>query len=60
MKVACEEPRLIERMCGGWLAVSPRGSSLKIGVMGDTEDAARGAFAAAIQQWRTILNKRTV
>lgn len=38
----------------GWLAVSPRGSCLAIGVVGPSEGAARGDFAAALAAWAAL------
>jgi hypothetical protein len=44
-------PRLIARECGGWLAVSPPESPLKLAVIGDTEAAARAAFDVEAKAW---------
>jgi hypothetical protein len=44
-------PRLIRRECGGWLAVSPPESPLKLGAVGETEAAARAAFEAEVSHW---------
>jgi hypothetical protein len=52
-------PRLIERANGGWLAVSPRGCSLQIGVTADNEEDARAEFRTAFDQWRDMLNRDT-
>jgi len=49
-------PRLIERACGGWLALSGIGESLKIGVVAETADDARNRFAAAVEKWREALS----
>ena len=43
-------PRLVERRCGGWLAVSERSSPIKIGVTGQTEAEARRNFEAAMRR----------
>ena len=48
------KPRLIARKSGGWLAVTPRGWPLAVGVRADTEEAARDAFAAALKRWAAI------
>lgn len=48
-------PRIRERRCGGWLAVSLADAPLKIGVTADTEDQAREAFAQAVREWEVIL-----
>lgn len=45
------EPGLIERVKGGWLAVSPRHSIVAIGVVGRTEDEARRKFSEARERW---------
>lgn len=52
-------PRMIERRCGGWLAVSPRSCSLKIGVTADSEEEARSEFRTAFVQWREMLDHDT-
>ena len=48
-------PRVTERTCGGWLAVSGVGASLKIGVTADTEEQARIGLAQAEREWEAIL-----
>ena len=48
------KPVLMERHCGGWLAITPRGWPLAIGVTGDTEEEARRAFDAALERWSRI------
>ncbi len=52
------EPKMIERKCGGWLAVTPRGCPLSIGVTADTSADARREFDAALDRWSKI--KETV
>jgi hypothetical protein len=49
-------PRTIRRACGGWLAISAVGSPLQIGVVADTEEDAREAFARAFIRWDEILS----
>ena len=44
------EPVLIERACGGWLAVSPRHYSLKIAVREVRRDEALVAYSAAFNR----------
>jgi hypothetical protein len=44
-------PRLIKRHCGGWLAVSPSGCSLKIGVTGPTSEAAEANYRESYIAW---------
>lgn len=48
------KPRLIERHCGGWLAVTPRGWPLAVGVESETRDGATTAFRAAMERWARI------
>lgn len=48
------EPKLVERACGGWLAITPRGWPLSVGVCGVTLEAARNDFAAALSRWSAI------
>lgn len=48
------KPRLIARECGGWLAVTPRGWPLAVGVRADTEEAAASEFVAALKRWAAI------
>jgi len=50
------EPRLIERECGGWLAVTGPGDSPKIGVTAPSQDQAGAAFAKAAEAWRLLLD----
>jgi hypothetical protein len=48
------EPVLIERRCGGWLAITPRGWPLGIGVTADTRDAAVMQFREMLERWKHI------
>lgn len=50
-----EFPRLVERRCGGWLALAPRGASLRIGVWADSEDQAREKYRTALAGWQESL-----
>lgn len=50
-----EKFRLIERKCGGWLAISHRWADIRIGVEADSEDAAREKYLAAVSEWRKML-----
>jgi hypothetical protein len=45
-------PRIIQRRCGGWLALSCQCEPIKIGVTAETENAACEQFHAAINEWR--------
>ena len=53
-------PRLLRRLCGGWLAVSEDGSALLIGVEGATEEEARQRFAEALVRWGLLWSKEPV
>jgi hypothetical protein len=48
-------PDLIRRACGGWLAVSPEGAILRIGVTAATEAEARDLFHQTAERWRQLL-----
>jgi predicted RNase H-like HicB family nuclease len=48
-------PRLIERECGGWLAVSPPEAALQIGVTGKSEAEAVRAYTQALRLWTAAL-----
>ncbi len=47
--------RLIRCQWGGWLAVSPTGQSLQIGVTAPTKDEAREKFSHSLTRWMKIL-----
>lgn len=49
-------PVTIRRASGAWLAVSPIGSELKIGVTGDTEIEAVENFRAAFSTWLDLID----
>lgn len=49
------QPQLIERACGGWLALAPREAPVRIGVTADDEGAAREALTAALKEWDRLL-----
>jgi len=48
------KPQLIERKCGGWLAITPRGCVLSIGVTAETKLEAERAFEVALDRWSNI------
>lgn len=48
------KPQIIERVRGGWMAITPRGWPLSIGVMADSEAEARAAFDAELLRWAKI------
>jgi hypothetical protein len=60
MIIDTESPRLVRRHCGGWLALAPRGASLRIGVWADSEDAARQKYGTELAAWRATLALRDV
>jgi hypothetical protein len=51
------QPKICRRKCGGYLAVSEEGSSLRIGVIGQSEEEARRLFKQEILEWVKILGK---
>jgi hypothetical protein len=55
MEISTGNPRLVRRNCGGWLALPPRESSLRIGVWADTEEEARLKYRTAVDEWRATL-----
>jgi hypothetical protein len=55
--VLAPEPRVLPARGGRFLAVSPPGAPLQIGVIGATEDEARLEYSAALDRWHEILNR---
>lgn len=51
------EPDLVERACGGWLAVTPRGWPISVGVTATSRDAAALEFKAALARWAAVVAK---
>lgn len=49
------EPELSERVCGGWLAVTPSEAALRIGVVARTEMEARERFKQSVARWQANL-----
>jgi hypothetical protein len=49
-------PNLIRRPHGDWLAASPRGAALCVGVIGSTEQEARDRFEAEVARWFEIIS----
>lgn len=47
-------PVLIERRCGGWLAITPRDWPLGIGVTGDTKAEAERKFQQELERFSKI------
>lgn len=52
-----DDPRLIRRDCGGWMAMSTRGAPYRIAVVADTADAARIKFRGEAEEWDTLLGR---
>jgi len=48
-------PNLIHRSYGDWLAASPHGACISLGVTGATESEARINFEAAVARWFEII-----
>lgn len=48
-------PIMIERHCGGWLALSPLCEPIKIGVTALTRDEAVAQLRASLARWRETL-----
>jgi hypothetical protein len=51
----CMEPRLLERACGGWLAIAPPDSPVAVAVTADDEQAARDRLHEALEEWARLL-----
>lgn len=51
-------PVLIERRCGGWLAITPRGWPLGIGVTAETKAAAEKKFQEELERFAKIREHR--
>ena len=50
------EPQIIQRHCGGYLALSTSAQAPRIGVTADTEDEAKEKFHRAFTRWMEILD----
>lgn len=50
------EYEVVHRRCGGWLAFSSRGQSLRIGVTARTESEAVERYQAAAAEWLDNIN----
>lgn len=49
------QPRIFPRDCGGWLAVSPSHSPIKIGIAGTSEEDARVKYHESMAKWEAAL-----
>lgn len=54
------EPHLIERACGGWLAVASKDSPVRIAVVATDEAGARAALTRSLGDWTRLLAAATV
>jgi hypothetical protein len=59
-RIAAINPDLIHRTCGGWLAVSPRGTGLSLGVTAPSKEKAREKFRYVLARWLEILTEKTL
>ncbi len=50
-------PDLVERTCGGWLAITPADCGLRFAVEGDTQTEACNEFVTSWAQWMVLLEK---
>jgi photosystem II stability/assembly factor-like uncharacterized protein len=48
-------PDVVRRLCGGYLAISPKGALFSIGTTGATAEEARDRFCLATRRWLEIL-----
>lgn len=55
-----QEPRVIQRRCGGWLARSSREDRLQIGVTSAEREDAIAQYATALRHWERIFASATV
>jgi hypothetical protein len=53
------KPKLVERACGGWLAISEPYATLKIGVVAPTEIEATRRFEAELLVWGRLFEEST-
>lgn len=51
-------PDMIHRKKGDWLAISPLGHNLRIGVVAETEERARVKFCLSLSDWVANLENR--
>ena len=50
------QPHITSRVSGGWLAATPQGAVLSIGVTGDTEQDAKKRFYDTLDKWAQCIN----
>jgi hypothetical protein len=51
------QPKVVPRECGGWLATTPDVAPVRVGVTGETENAAREAFAISLGRWKSLVQE---
>ena len=56
-KILAGSPRLVQRKCGGWMALSSRDDRLRIGVTAATAEEASSRYVAALMEWGATLNQ---
>lgn len=54
------QPDLIRRTGGGWLAVSPSGAVIPVGVTASTEEEAKEKFRYVYLRWLEIIRDHNV
>lgn len=50
------QPDVVRRACGGFLATSPKGARVAIGVTADTQEGAVEKFCSVYNRWIEILS----
>jgi hypothetical protein len=55
-----QTPVLIERDCGGWLALAPAASPVRIAVTAADEAPARESLRASLEEWDRLLAAASV
>src|SRR6266508_6977292 len=55
--VVAQEPRMVRRRNGGWLAIAPDDSPARIATEGATEEEAQAAFRRMLGVWRTAYER---
>ena len=52
----CEEPVVVARQCGGWLARSPEAEPVKIAVVAASPEEAAHRYGEALSAWKRNLS----
>ncbi len=53
---SANHPRVVERKCGGWLATSPVGAVLCVGVTASTEAEVRAKYSHSLKEWIDLVS----